>query len=194
MPRLPNMVKPAGKATRHELTYYDGERRIVYTVDEGYNQNDGTILISRTDASGIITHVNRVFTEISGYSQRELIGAPHYIIRHPDMPKSAFKDLWDTIIGGSEWHGYVKNLRKDGRYYWVYATVAPIISNGLFVGSTSVRRKVDAKTIAKYEEQYRIMRQNEERYGFEDDDTDTTASAPGNSAGNLIGKLFTRKK
>lgn len=169
MPRLPNMVKPAGKSTRHELTYYDGERRIVYTVDEGYNQNDGTILISRTDASGIITHVNRVFTEISGYSQREL-------------------------IGGSEWHGYVKNLRKDGRYYWVYATVAPIISNGLFVGSTSVRRKVDAKTIAKYEEQYRIMRQNEERYGFEDDDTDTTASAPGNSVGNLIGKLFTRKK
>ena len=109
------------------------------------------------------------------------------------MPKSAFKDLWDTILGGEEWHGYVKNLRKDGRYYWVYATVAPIISNGLFVGSTSVRRKVDAKTIAKYEEQYRIMRQNEERYGFEDDDTDT-APAPGNSVGNLIGKLFTRKK
>ena len=111
MHSLPNMAKPSGKSTRHEMEYYDGHRRIVYTVDEGYSQNNGTILISRTDANGIITHVNRVFVEVSGYSQRELIGAPHYIIRHPDMPKAAFKDLWDTILKGEELHGYVKNLR-----------------------------------------------------------------------------------
>ena len=159
MHSLPNMVKPQGKSARHELEYHDGTRRIVYTVDEAYTQNDGTILISRTDAAGIITHANRAFEEISGYSARELIGAPHHIIRHPDMPKAAFKDLWDTILRGEEWHGYVKNLRKDGRYYWVYATAAPIISNGLFVGSTSVRRKVDDKTIAKYEAEYRAMRE-----------------------------------
>ena len=187
--RLPNMAKPAGKSTRHELTYYDGERRVVYTVNEGYSQNDGTILLSRTDANGIITHANRVFSEVCGYSQAELIGAPHYIIRHPDMPKAAFKDLWDTLYHGEEWHGYVKNLRKDGRYYWVYATIAPIIDNGMLVGSTSVRRKVDDKTIARYEADYREMRRHEELYGYEDDAAD---EKPGIVAGIL--DLFTRKK
>lgn len=185
---LPNMAKPSGKSTRYEMEYYDGHRRIVYTVDEGYSQNDGTILISRTDANGIITHANRVFVEVSGYSQRELIGAPHYIIRHPDMPKAAFKDLWDTILRGEEWHGYVKNLRKDGRYYWVYATAAPIISNGMFVGSTSVRRKVDDQTIAQYEAQYREMRKHEELFGFEPEEEKTPAGV------GLLGKLFAKKK
>ena len=185
---LPNMAKPSGKSTRHEMEYYDGQRRTVYTVDEGYPQNNGTILISRTDATGIITHANRAFVEVSGYSARELVGAPHYIIRHPDMPKAAFKDLWDTILRGEEWHGYVKNLRKDGRYYWVYATAAPIVSNGMFVGSTSVRRTIDDKTIAQYEAQYREMRKHEELFGFEPEEEKPAA------VGGLLGKLFARKK
>ena len=104
------------------------------------------------------------------------------------MPKAAFKDLWDTILRGEEWHGYVKNLRKDGRYYWVYATAAPIVSNGMFVGSTSVRRKIDDKTIAQYEAQYREMRKHEELFGFEPEEEKPAA------VGGLLGKLFARKK
>ena len=104
------------------------------------------------------------------------------------MPKAAFKDLWDTILKGEEWHGYVKNLRKDGRYYWVYATAAPIISNGMFVGSTSVRRKVDDQTIAQYEAQYREMRKHEELFGFEPEEEKTPAGV------GLLGKLFAKKK
>jgi len=78
---------------------------------------------------------------MSGYSRDELIGTPHHILRHPDMPKVAFKGLWDDIAAGKKWHGYVKNLRKDGAFYWVYATAVPNIRNGVIVGYTSVRRK-----------------------------------------------------
>jgi PAS domain-containing protein len=78
---------------------------------------------------------------MSAYLREELIGTPHHILRHPDMPKLAFKGLWDTVAAGQKWHGYVKNLRKDGAYYWVYATAVPNIRNGVIVGFTSVRRK-----------------------------------------------------
>jgi aerotaxis receptor len=97
--------------------------------------------VSRTDSDGIITHVNNSFVEMSGYSEEELLGQPHYILRHPDMPAVAFKGLWDTVEKGEKWHGYVKNLRKDGGYYWVLATVIPNIRNGRIMGYTSVRRK-----------------------------------------------------
>ncbi|MDO4642831.1 MAG: PAS domain S-box protein [Cardiobacteriaceae bacterium] len=184
---LTDMVKPEGKSTRHELQYYDGNQRVVYTVDEPLVTGDGVILISRTDAAGIITHANRGFIEVSGYRSDELIGAPHYIIRHPDMPKGAFQDLWKTIQQGLEWHGYVKNLRKDGRYYWVYATVAPVTSHGMLVGSTSVRRKVDEKTIAKYEMLYREMRSQERQESLRN-----VQNEPQNEG--VLGKLFGRKK
>ncbi len=78
---------------------------------------------------------------MSGYSEDELLGKPHYILRHPDMPAVAFKDLWDRVRKGEKWHGYVKNLRKDGGYYWVLATVIPNIRDGNITGYTSVRRK-----------------------------------------------------
>ena len=161
MHHLADMIKPAGPSIRHELHFYDGNRRTVYTVNENYEQNNGAILITRTDAHGIITHTNRIFTEVCGYSARELIGSPHYIIRHPDMPRAAFRDMWQTVMQGKEWHGYVKNLRKDGRYYWVYATIVPIIEGGKLIGCTSARRKVDSATIGQYEALYREMRHQE---------------------------------
>ena len=157
MQRLPNMTKPSGKSTRHEMEYYDGQRRTVYTVDEGYPQNNGTILISRTDATGIITHANRAFVEVSGYSARELVGAPHYIIRHPDMPKAAYADLWSTVQQGKRWSGYVKNLRADGGYYWVYATVIPKVRGGEIVGHTSVRREPSRDKVSEMEKLYAEM-------------------------------------
>ena len=80
-------------------------------------------IISETDKSGHITYVNDVFCDMAGYTEEELIGQPHNLIRHPDMPKAAFADLWEKIQGRGFWTGYVKNLRRGGGYYWVFATV-----------------------------------------------------------------------
>lgn len=107
----------------------------------------GDFIVSKTDVRGVITYVNSVFIDIAKYSETELIGAPHNIVRHPDMPKAAFKDLWDTINGGNEWRGLVKNLCKDGCYYWVDAYVVPIITNGVKQGYTSMRRAVTDEEI-----------------------------------------------
>ncbi len=88
---------------------------------------DAFAIVSEADTRGIITYANKKFCEVSQYSLDELIGKPHNIIRHPDMPKSTFKELWDTIKAGKIWQGEVKNRRKDGSHYWVYATVGPLL-------------------------------------------------------------------
>lgn len=120
--------------------YGNGPRRILYTkIETPYP--DGKLIVSTTDKLGIITHVNQSFVEMSGYREDELMGMPHSILRHPDMPSVAFKDLWDTVNNGEKWQGIVKNLRKDGGYYWVKATVIPNIRHGQVIGYTSVRRK-----------------------------------------------------
>lgn len=131
----------AGQAKTYSLTYYDGSTANMLVVDEEVPYPEGKLIVSRTDLNGTITHCNQSFIDMSGYEESELIGAPHYILRHPDMPRIAFKGLWDTLAEQKKWHGYVKNLRKDGRYYWVYATVIPNIRGGEIVGYTSVRRK-----------------------------------------------------
>jgi PAS domain S-box-containing protein len=96
-------------------------------------------LISRTDTSGNITYVNQAFIEMSGFAEEELLGAPHNIVRHPDMPVEAFADLWATLKSGNSWTGMVKNRRKNGDHYWVLANATPIRENGVVVGYTSVR-------------------------------------------------------
>ncbi len=125
----------------HQITYFDGSSREILIRDVEKPFPDGKLIVSRTDLEGIITHCNQAFVYMSGYSEEELLGQPHYILRHPDIPAAAFKDLWDTLARKEKWHGYVKNLRKDGAYYWVYATVIPNIRKGEIVGYTSVRRK-----------------------------------------------------
>ncbi len=126
--------------------YGDGSRKVFYTeIETPYP--DGKLIVSTTDKLGIITHVNQSFIDMSGYSEEELINMPHSILRHPDMPAVAFKDLWDTVNKGEKWQGFVKNLRKDGGYYWVKATVIPNIRNGQVVGYTSVRRKPSRKKV-----------------------------------------------
>ncbi len=131
----------AGEYREYQLTYFDGTSRKVLVTEIESPFPEGRLIVSRTDPEGIITHVNQSFIDMSGYSREELIGAPHYILRHPDMPPVAFKDLWDTLARGEKWQGYVKNLRKDGGYYWVKATVIPNIRNRQVIGYTSVRRK-----------------------------------------------------
>ncbi len=124
-----------------QLTYFDGTTRRVLTLDIEVPYPDGKLIVSRTDTRGVITHANQAFVDMSGYSEAELIGQPHSILRHPDMPAVAFKDVWDTLAQGKNWKGYVKNLRKDGTYYWVFASAVANVRNGVVVGYTSVRRK-----------------------------------------------------
>ncbi len=86
---------------------------------------DGGVMITETDTAGIITYANRKFRELTGYSKKELIGSPHSINRHPDMPKVAFKGMWETIKGGNYWEGLVKNMTNEGKYYLVEVWIKP---------------------------------------------------------------------
>jgi aerotaxis receptor len=130
-----------GEYQEATLTYCDGKSRKVLYTELETPYPDGKLIVSTTAPDGIISHVNRAFVEMSGYTEAELLGAPHCILRHPDMPAAAFKDLWDTVLRGEKWQGFVKNLRKDGGYYWVKATVIPNVRGGKVIGYTSVRRK-----------------------------------------------------
>jgi len=106
---------------------------------------------------------NEAFIHMSGYSRDEIMGAPHSILRHPDMPKAAFADLWTTVEQGKRWSGYVKNLRRDGGFYWVYATVIPKIVDGVVVGHTSVRREPSRDKVEELAAVYATMRAEEGR-------------------------------
>ncbi len=122
------------------------------------------LIISRTDLKGIITYANETFAHISGYEPQELIGKPHNILRHPDMPKSIFKELWDTIQAGKIWSGYVKNLRKDRGYYWVYAEVSGVYKDGKLVEYKSMRSWVPKNKRIEMQNLYDQMRlQNGEK-------------------------------
>ena len=86
---------------------------------------DGGVMITETDTAGIITYANRKFRSMTGYSKEELIGSPHSINRHPDMPKAAFAGMWETIKGGNYWEGLVKNMNNEGKYYLVEVWIKP---------------------------------------------------------------------
>lgn len=110
-------------------------------ASQEYHLRDDQSLISRTDTRGIITYANQDFIEACGYSEAELIGSPHNIVRNPDMPKEAFEDMWRELKAGNSWTGLVKNRRKNGDYYWVLANATPITENGVCIGYTSVRTR-----------------------------------------------------
>jgi len=151
-----------GETSEHVIELYGiGPRKVLVTAKEA-PYPDGRLIVSRTDTKGIITHVNRSFVEMSGYSEAELVGTAHSILRHPDMPKAAFQDLWDTVKEGKIWQGHVKNLCKDGGYYWVKATVIPNIRAGRIVGYTSVRRKPDRRRVEECIPLYASMRTAEQ--------------------------------
>ena len=117
--------------------------------DRAYELRDDQVLVSRTDLGGVITYANDAFVQVSGYAREELLGQPHNIVRHPDMPAALFSDLWNTIKAGRSWVGQIKNRRKDGTYYWVRATVSPHIDNGQVIGFISVRIKATSAEIAQ---------------------------------------------
>ena len=109
---------------------------------------DDEIIVSKTDTNSHITYGNKLFIEISGYKEKELLGQPHNIIRHPDMPKTVYKLLWDTIKSDKEFFGLVKNRCKNNDYYWVFANItASFDHTGKVIGYFSVRRKPSRKQL-----------------------------------------------
>ena len=133
------------------------------TSEHEYELRDDQNLLSRTDLQGRITYAAPGFIEASGYSLEELLGAPHNIVRHPDMPHEAFANFWETIKRGEIWTGLVKNRRKNGDYYWVRANVTPIMENGELQGYSSVRVKVSPEERAEAERIYAQIRAGKAR-------------------------------
>jgi aerotaxis receptor len=127
-------------------------------TNQEYVLQDSDTIVSKTDLKGKITYVNEDFIRISGYSEEELIGKPHNIVRHPDMPEEGFDDLWRTLKCGKAWTGLVKNRSKNGDHYWVEANVAPVIDNHQIVGYTSIRGKPARDHVRAVEEVYRAIK------------------------------------
>lgn len=121
------------------------------------------LIVSRTDLHGKITYANEVFAEISGYTLDELVGQHHNIVRHPDMPRSIFRSLWETLHKGEMWRGYIKNLRKDGGYYWVYAEVSGVYKDGVLVEYKSLRAPVEESKKHEMQRQYDELKRQEDK-------------------------------
>jgi len=123
--------------------------------------DDFAFLVSETDEKGIISFANEDFCKIAGYTIDELIGENHNIVRHVDMPKVAFKSLWDTVQKGETWTGFVKNKTKDGGYYWVFATVYPFETCDGTKGYLSCRRKPSRQEIEEHDALYKQWKAQE---------------------------------
>jgi len=120
---------------------------------------DGGVMITETDTAGIITYANRKFREMTGYTKEELIGSPHNINRHPDMPRAAFKEMWATIKSGKYWEGLVKNINSEGKYYLVIVWIKPKFDkNNNIVGYIAGRKIPDRKAMNQALALYRKMK------------------------------------
>jgi PAS domain S-box-containing protein len=143
-------------------------KNIVPTQQERVMREDD-FLVSKTDLKGRVVYGNQIFIEFSGYQEHELLGQQHNIVRHPDMPRGVFKFLWDTIAQKQECFAYVKNMSKDGAYYWVFANVTPSFdAKGQLEGYFSVRRKPKAQAVKVMADLYRQMLEVEKRAGPKD--------------------------
>ncbi|CCG40058.1 Putative Methyl-accepting chemotaxis protein [Magnetospirillum molischianum DSM 120] len=120
--------------------------------------NEDDLLVSKTDPGGRITFVNKAFVDISGFTEDELIGSPHNLVRHPHMPKEAFADMWQTIKSGRPWESFVKNRTKTGDFYWVRANITPIVERNQVTGFISIRSKPSRQQVAAAERAYEMFR------------------------------------
>ena len=128
-----------------------------------FDYADDATLMSVTDIHSHISYANAAFVAVSGFQRDEVIGQPHNIVRHPDMPKEAFADMWATLKGGESWSALVKNRRKNGDHYWVRANATPVRRNGRLVGYMSVRTKPTRAEVAAAEPLYRDLRDGKAR-------------------------------
>lgn len=131
------------------------KRNSPYVTDKETVIPENVFIYSRTDLKSIIVEANEAFAEISGYNIDEMLGKPHNLVRHPDMPSEAFKDLWRALKKGAPWQGVIKNRRSDGGYYWVLANASPVRENGVVVGYQSIRTRPTAEQIRKASEAYK---------------------------------------
>jgi aerotaxis receptor len=127
---------------------------------------ENELIISRTDLRGNITYANETFANISGYEVNELLGKPHNIVRHPNMPKSIFKDIWKSLGMDKKWEGAIKNLRKDGGYYWVWAEISAVKKDGKVVEYKSMRSPLKDEQKIFYERLYAKKMLTEENRVF----------------------------
>jgi PAS domain S-box-containing protein len=135
-------------------------------TDNEYTLEDDDVLISRSDTDGNITYANLNVIAVSGYTHDDLIGSPHNLLRHPDMPPQVFQDLWETLKAGHTWQGTLKNRRKNGEYYWVQATVSALRDGDRVVGYTSVGRRATQKAIQRAKRVYDTIRRKGSLRGY----------------------------
>lgn len=139
--------------------------KIIPTSEE-IRMGDNDLIVSKTDIKGRITYCNRQFIKISGYHESELLGQPHNIIRHPDMPKAVYRLLWNTIENKEEFFGVVKNLCKNGAYYWTFANITPSFdAHEKVIGYYSARRQPKLGLIKQIEPLYAQMIAEEKKHG-----------------------------
>ena len=144
-------------------------RQTIQPIDKERVMRDGDFIVSKTDLKGHVTYANKIFKEFSGFSEEEFLGKQHNLIRHPDMPRCVFKLLWEHIQDGQEIFAFVKNICKDGGYYWVWANVTPSLdARGNVLGYYSVRRKPNPKAIPHVAALYRQLLQIEQTAGSRD--------------------------
>jgi PAS domain S-box-containing protein len=142
----------------------DVDRLQVTAREVSFAEDD--IIVSKTDAKGIMTYVNDIFLDVSGYTEAEMIGKPHNVIRHPDMPRCVFRLLWDAIKSGNEIFAYVMNRCKNGDHYWVLAHVTPTFGdNGQIVGYHSNRRVPSRAALSVIQPLYTQLLMEEQKYG-----------------------------
>jgi PAS domain S-box-containing protein len=149
-------------------TIFDFKNQIVMSMSritpnqQEIVMREGELIVSKTDLKGRITYGNRAFNHYSGFTERELLGKQHNIVRHPDMPRAVFQLLWDRLKAGQEVFAFVKNIAKSGSFYWVFANVTPSYdAQGKLLGYFSVRRKPNPAAIAVIQPLYRKMLQVE---------------------------------
>lgn len=135
-------------------------------VDRERFFGEDEVIVSKTDTHGVITYANDIFCTVANYTEKELLGRAHSIVRHPDMPRCVFKYLWDTIGAGDEVFAYVKNMAKTGEYYWVFAHVTPSFDHetGRIIGYHSSRRCPDRSAIQTIEPIYQALLKEESRH------------------------------
>jgi len=138
-------------------------RKNLPVTQRSYEFCDDVTLMSTTDTQSNITSANAAFIAVSGFRRDEILGQPHNLVRHPDMPQQAFSDMWKTLRAGRSWTALVKNRRKDGDHYWVRANATPIVRKGVITGYMSVRTKPTADEIEKTENLYRAVRERRDR-------------------------------
>lgn len=130
--------------------------------------NEKDMIVSTTDRTGIILYANDVFCTVAGYERKEVIGKPHNLVRHPEMPKVVFKLLWDRVLKGEMLYAFVKNMSKDGDYYWVKAYVKPVMKNGTVVKITSYRKPLNEYAKNIISELYKVLLDYEKTHSIEE--------------------------